>query len=347
MNGFIITGDVHAHAYPGATFDDGGNKRLADIVACLDAAITLAGKNSAEDIIIAGDLFHDRKGVRPEVLHRVGEWLNRCHDESIRVTILAGNHDLSIGGDGCASVMALTKAARIVTEACVLELAGRKFGFLPYTDDPEIVAKTTKRLAKDKAEVLIGHVGIGDPKHSACVPVDYEVPGRITVDDLRPDDFAQVFLAHYHNAQSLTKTVHYVGSPLQLSFKEVGQEKSLVVWDGKRMTRFANDWSPRYHKAPAAEILKTKIRECDFVHATSATREEEEQLRHTFGEREAALRVERRVAADVTQRIAIGGSEADNMKAFARLRRPDLDPAQLDALVAAGAKYLQHGVTNA
>jgi DNA repair exonuclease SbcCD nuclease subunit len=346
VNGFIITGDVHAHAYPGATFEDGANRRLADIVACLDSAIELAGKHSAEDIIVAGDLFHDRKGVRPEVLHRIGEWLERCHDHQIKVTILTGNHDLSIGGDGCASVMALTRAAHIVTTACVLELGGRRFGFLPYTDDRELVAKTVKRLAKEKAEVLIGHVGIGDPKYSACVPVDYEVPGRISVDDLRPDDFAQVFLAHYHNAQTLAANVHYVGSPLQLSFKEVGQEKSLVVWNGKRMTRVVNDVSPRYHKAPAAEILKTKISERDFVHATSATRDEEEQLRHVLGD-EMVLRIERRVAADVTQRLAISGSETENMTAFARLRRPDLDPAQLADLVSAGAKYLQHGATNA
>ncbi len=340
----LLLADVHLHPYAGsAILPDGRNKRLDDIMVCLNAALQTCSTGQA--IVIAGDLFHDRKGVKPEALHRIGEWLNEARSTKVPVYILAGNHDLSIGGDGCASVMALRHATIITEPGKVIEIEGFKVGFIPYVEDPEAVRLQAKALRKDGAKILVAHLGIGDPRFADCIPVDYEVPGRISVDDLRPGDFEQVFLGHYHNPQELAKNVRYIGSPLQLSFKEAGQEKGWVRLGATgKPTRVQNVWSPKFQKMGAAEavakLAHKEIAETDYLWVTGCTKDDAASLKELVDQTGQEIRIESEQPVHTKIRIDATATQDEMLVQYVRNVAPEMSKDEARALLAAGNELL-------
>jgi DNA repair exonuclease SbcCD nuclease subunit len=313
---FIVTADVHAHAYPqSTTLPGGGNKQLKDIIDSLDAMRLHAASKKCRDIIIVGDLFHDRKGVRPEASHAVAEWLERCQGDKIDVSVIVGNHDLSLDGE-CTSAKALSGLAHVYARARTSEIADGKVGFIPYTDDVDELAEALKKFKANKVKYVFAHIGIGDPKFEACVPTDYEVPGHINVSDLRAGDFAYTFLGHYHNPQTLGKRARYVGSPLQLSFKEVDQEKGFCFVSGEKVDFIVNTVSPRFLKmtvdAAKAELKAGKVRETDALWVTGADRDDREEMRAYADKSGSRVRVE--LARDEANgEIRIDPSQPENV----------------------------------
>jgi DNA repair exonuclease SbcCD nuclease subunit len=337
----LLLADVHAHAYANSlVLPDGRNKRLMDIMQCLDNAMGVADG----PIVIAGDLFHDRKGVRPEVLHRVGDWLAKCRESKIPVFILAGNHDLSIGGDGSASVVAL-RHATIVTHPMVFEVAGVNVGFIPYTESPETVRSNAKFVKKNGATVLVAHLGIGDPRFADCVPVDYEVPGTIALDDLRPDDFEQVFIGHYHNPQPLAGNVRYIGSPLQLTFKEAGQTKGFMRMDKRGVvTRIPNTWSPRFHKMKSneavAKLAHNEIKETDFLWVTDCSPDDVKALAKHANDTGQAVRIDREQPVQTKVRIDADATQDQMVEQYVRHAAPETSREAAKELAATGVALL-------
>lgn len=342
----VFLSDTHAHAYAGSRVTaEGANQRLLDVIAAMDMA-RLHAERTRQSIIHCGDLFHDRKGVKPEVLHRVGEWLERCQASSVKVYILAGNHDMSIHGDGTSSVRGLAGEWRtIIDTPVVIPVDGVQVGFLPYVEDPKVVDEEVLRLNDAGAEILVAHLGLGDPQHADCVPVDYEVPGAISTLNLHPDKFDQIFLGHYHNHQRIFGHVHYVGSPLQLSFKEVGQRKGFMSWQRGKSPRFVENLiSPRYFKVEG-DMIPAEVRPEDHVWCTGLDRDAGaavvEQLRGKVG----SFRVDIARREEVAARIPSGVKGADLLRAYIRTVAPQEDPAEVEELVALGADLVAHSTS--
>ncbi len=334
--GIVVVSDTHLHAYPGAASAQGGNQRLGHIVQAMDAVLDYARAVKAAAIVHAGDLFHDRKGVRPEALHRAGEWMDRVHSVGIDLHLLVGNHDLSLdcmthslrGFNGRALVHAATELADVGPFRC---------GFTPYDEDPAKVRESCRRLSKQRVQFLFGHLGLGDPKFSNCVPAEYEVPGRIAVDDLYPDDFAQVLLGHYHLAQQVTPRVRYIGSPLQLSFGEADHPKGwLYVTPAGRVDWVENKASPRYHIVTDARVIRD-LPEADFVWLRAATREDERAGAALAVDR-PGMRVDRAVAPGAPARLDPAAKGKKLLESYVRAVRPDALDYEVDALVAEGIR---------
>jgi DNA repair exonuclease SbcCD nuclease subunit len=89
---------------------------------------------------------------------------------------------------------------------------------------------------KSKKKVLCGHIAV----HGALFNLVYGTTSDVQIEGdsgmllVTPDifnEYDRVFLGHYHAAQELNDKVEYVGSPLQLSFGEMSQDKHIVVYD--------------------------------------------------------------------------------------------------------------------
>ena len=61
-------------------------------------------------------------------------------------------------------------------------------------------------------------------------------------------DYKHAYFGHYHGAQKLAKNVEYIGSPLQLSFGEAGEEKHIIILDTNKNSQeyIVNDFSPKH-----------------------------------------------------------------------------------------------------
>lgn len=337
---FILLGDLHLNAYAGADVTSSGqNQSLLDIVAAMDAALQDAIARRAA-IIQLGDVFHDRKAVKSDALHAAGEWLRRVQEAGVELHILTGNHDLSVTGDGSSSTSIIHGCATVHTRPGVVEIQGTKVGFLPYMTAPEGVRQCAKLLKKDGATVLVGHIGIGDPKFADCLPTDYEAPGRINVSDLIPEHFEQIFLGHYHNAQQLTENLRYVGTPLQLSYKEAGQDKGWCVWSpGKDVEVIPNTVSPRFHKAEVDALHPP--RPGDHVWEEVETKDEADELRRELSARGLHVRVDVKPRESTAAARIDTKSNATLCASYISAIDPAMPPDKKKRLTEAGIKLLQ------
>jgi DNA repair exonuclease SbcCD nuclease subunit len=196
-------------------------------------------------------------------------------------------------------------------------------------------------LARKGCEYVVGHLGIGDPRFANCVPVDYEVTCRISVDDLCPDRFTQVFLGHYHLRQTLLPNVRYVGSPLQLSFGEAFHEKGWLVvdHDDGSVREVVNTSSPEYHVVTDVSVLPD-VPERDFVWVRAASREDEEAAAEATRGR-PGVRIDRAPAPGEPPRIDTSARGADLLRAYVKAVQPDLLASEVEDLVVAGLRFFQ------
>jgi DNA repair exonuclease SbcCD nuclease subunit len=262
--------------------------------------------------------------------------------------VLEGNHDQDQSGDGTSTVGAFDGIVRAHTQTSMTTVAGIKFGWLPYTDDPEIVKRTTAKLAKMGAQVLMAHLGIGDPKFSDCMPVDYETPGRINVSDLHPELFQQVFLGHYHTSQDLAPNVRYIGSPLQLSFKEARISKGFWTWDPStnEATFIENTISPRYHivdsQKPDEAPNKTEVRDDDFLWYRAQSKDEAQELRKQLGDRRVPPRIDIAPSKSALARLSKDATtDAKKLAEYVRIEVPGMTDEWYDAMVKSGATLIE------
>lgn len=332
----VLFSDPHLHPYSGSSvLEDGANARLEDVLSAMDAVLATAVKHKARAIICGGDLFHDRKGVKHEALYAAGEWMDRVKEQRIALHLLVGNHDMSLD---CRthSLRGFSGRATVHSRVSAVEIDGVVFGFLPYMEDPDQVRSGVGLLQRAQCAYVVGHLGLGDPKLRNCVPSDYEVPGRISLADLMPERFAQVFLGHYHLRQQVHPKVQYIGSPLQLSFGEADHPKGWLLLDevSGKVEQIDNDDSPRYHIIDHAEAA-ADIPDTDFVWVKASSREEELKAQ-SMGR--PNMRIDRAPVASAPARVDATAKGATLLRSYVKAVRPDALDHEVDELVADGLR---------
>lgn len=346
---FAVSSDWHLHNYSGAqvrVLPDGTNSRLKDILDCCDWMVDQAVERGCTAFLHGGDVTHNRK-----VLH-ISAWARataafRRWGERIPFYVNEGNHDEDQSGDGTSTVGALAGiVAGAYTTPVVAHVGRVPVGWLPYLEDPAVVRAETARLAKRGARVLVAHLGIGDPRHADCLPIDYETPGRISVADLNPELFDQVFLGHYHTAQDLAPNVRYVGSPLQLSFKEAGITKGFWTYDTDtgEVEFVENTASPQFHVLTetytAADLAHLPGR--DHVWVKNANPDVAAAAAEASAGREVPIRVERApvVTAGQARLSPEARTERETLAEYVRIASPQTEEGEAQALVGLGAQLL-------
>lgn len=340
MARFLLLADTHFHEYPGPT-DKGGVS--LQFVALLESVLRAVLEARADVVVHLGDLFHNRPSLTTTCLAAVASLMrNIAMGKDHRVQVLMGNHDLSPSGDGASSVGALQGVIDAHTNVETADFLGVRWGFIPYCEDPKLVARACRRLESAGASVIAGHLGLGDPKFSACVPADYEVPGRISVRDLH-GAFKRVFLGHYHEPQKVTERITYIGSPIQLTFGDAGAERGYWVWDSDvdKLTFHPDERSPRYIKVKSGAI--PEVRAGDHIWVSGVDRQKAAEIRERFAEKNVSLRVDQRVEQGAAARLPVGVRGADLLKAYVRVRLPDCDGTEIEELIRVGKEILDGG----
>lgn len=253
----LVFSDLHVHPHKKSS------ERLDDCLEVLEWTFEVARKNDIKDIVFLGDLFHDRQKIDVltyqktfDVLHR-----NLCiSTNEISLYLLLGNHDLwHYERLDVSSVNPLKtiRGVRVIDRPCVLDLGkGFRMGFLPYTHSPiEDIKKVEKEWGENKGErkVIGGHIAVDGALWNVMYNTTSDVSVEHEGDMVRvgPEIFSEwdrVFLGHYHAAQKLDDRVEYVGSPLQLSFGEAGQDKHLLIYDTEidSISYVENEFSPKH-----------------------------------------------------------------------------------------------------
>lgn len=136
---------------------------------------------------------------------------------------------------------------------------GCRLHFAAFQHDPDVVRRWIatlpewKRPSGPKPFLFIHQAMLGAEADGGFL---YEKADALTVEDVRPNQFVEVLVGHFHKPQSLAPNVHYVGSPYQIKMNEIGEEKRIAVID---TDTGALEWRhvtvcPTFRKAKADEF---------------------------------------------------------------------------------------------
>jgi exonuclease SbcD len=242
-----------------------GVSRQAEQEAVLDEIVGVAEEREVDLVLVAGDQF-DVSSPPPWAEHLVYSTLVRL-GRIAPTLVVAGNHDHA---SRLAAVAPLLELAGVrvgahvsrAEEGGAVDLGdlGVHVSLLPWqsqrgivsADDlmskdaadhsqsyadrmRRIVAALVESRPTDRLGVVLGHLTAHGAASSGSerdvhTVVDYSVPSSVFSSDL-----SYVALGHFHRSQKVPAgpPVWYSGSPLQLDFGEVGEDKQVLVVDAE------------------------------------------------------------------------------------------------------------------
>jgi exonuclease SbcD len=237
-----------------------GRDRSEEHRAVLAELVEIARDNAVDLTVVAGDVF-DRSSPTPAAEEIVWRALLDLA-EVAPVLVVAGNHDNPRRLDAVAPMatagrIIILGAPRSPADGGVVELPdlGVKAALLPFVSqrgivgveeimdlDPDqhaaeytdrlrrVIEKLTEGMTPDTVNLLIGHLTVygakaGGGEREAHI-FGYAVPASAF-----PGHLSYVALGHLHRLQRVPHAgaVWYSGSPLQLDFGEVDDEKGVLL----------------------------------------------------------------------------------------------------------------------
>ncbi|KAL7916589.1 P-loop containing nucleoside triphosphate hydrolase protein [Trichoderma velutinum] len=210
-----------------------------------------AERNKVKRVVICGDLLTSRTMQLTHVLSACYQFIGLLSDVVPRVHILLGNHDLSYRRDYQTTALAALSINRLAPYVSLHsgiahhEWDGRRVLLLPFREDQDELTDAVAALSPSEASktVAFAHLAINraiTQRHIVSSGVDKpRAMSSITYRGLTgPDRFASLartFTGHFHSHQTIRNNVDlqgsitYLGSPLQLSWADLYDERRGAV----------------------------------------------------------------------------------------------------------------------
>lgn len=225
----IIASDLHMHNWSqfASADDEGRNTRLSIILDSLLEAVDYGMTQGAEEMYLAGDLFHTRGSLPPSVLNRVVECFKAITDKGLIVHAIPGNHDLESDDS-----RELTNASQVLSQV----------GVNVYTDTQQVgnvvmvpwkssldklrgELQTVADLAADAAELVVFI-------HAPLNGVIEGIPDHgLSSSELEAFGFKALFSGHYHNHKEVGEKVWSIGALTHQTWGDIGSRAGFILYD--------------------------------------------------------------------------------------------------------------------
>lgn len=267
MNKIILLGDLHLgkNLSQGRTgIGSNLNSRIVDQLNLLDWTLDRAIENTAEHIIITGDVFEEPRPNLPLITLFVS-WLKKCQANSINVHIILGNHDILRNGFVYSSPLDIISEVEMEgievyknIDSIIIDTTA--FTFIPFRDRKSLGAATQQdglkilqetiayelaSLPRTYKKVVVGHLVI-----EGSIPVGDEIDD-ITNELFCPikmfEGYDYVWMGHVHKPQVMNKKnpyVAHIGSMDISNFGETEQKKYIVILDTDSDEEFQIEYLP-------------------------------------------------------------------------------------------------------
>jgi len=310
---FACFADTHAHLYKefSTITEVSGNSRLDQIISALDYMKTYCLENDIKHILFAGDMFHRRKEVNIKVFNAIYDVLSSFSKGGLELIGIPGNHDQESNEqfpehslytfnrlDGI-TFHSRNNFQHVNENVCIC--------CLPYCKDPEYTllgiqeAEQFKQAYPDVQLILLAHLGVSGAMVNNMIMQD-----KFSVESLSPEIFKYGILGHYHRRQFLPGTNHmlYVGSTLQHSFNDEGEDKGFYVIDTNKRhhIEFIPIPSPKFVTVRNPEEM-LNVDTKDFVRFL-VTEDQVEEIQKTIPE-DMQYRIELQKSYEETNRIDV------------------------------------------
>ena len=201
---------------------------------------------SIKDIIIPGDIFHDRNDIAVNTLHNVTDIFDCLRDFNIIITV--GNHDAFYKDKSDINSVSILRGwsnITVVDKLVVLEAHGRKIALCPWGQNIEEVPV---------CDLIVGHFEINSFKMNSF---------KVCTNGLKASDLTSraklTITGHFHHREERKYnegTILYVGCPYQQDWGDYGTTKGLYTLDLDTLKYefVENNISPRYNKVRYTEL---------------------------------------------------------------------------------------------
>lgn len=250
---YAVLSDLHLHNWSifSKTDPDGVNSRLRASLNEIERAADVLLAAGGREMIIAGDIFHQRGVIDPEVLNPARETFHRVVDKGVHIYAIPGNHDLK-----SRDTKALSSAVenlngidgrggqfRVFNEATIPQVSLHQFLMVPWEPDTDALLEILKTKASSigssaaSMDVFI-HAGI-----DGVLPT---MPAHgLTAADLSGLGFKRVMAGHYHNHKDLGSGIYSIGALTHQNWGDVGSRAGFLIVDDANVT-FHDTQAPKF-----------------------------------------------------------------------------------------------------
>ena len=240
---------------------DGEQSLLDDQRYFIDSICSIAERENADAVIIAGDVY-DRQIASSDAVNLYDYAMTKlCKDLKKKVIIVAGNHDSAERLSTCSDLLStagLYVSGSLKRNPDVIAFDGVDVYLLPwfttekaksvfpekndsiesYEDAYKVVLDSLKNsFDNSKKHILVAHAFITDSETSTSDRAA-EIGSATQVSASIFDGFDYVALGHIHKPQDVNSFIRYSGTPMPYSFgKEEKQEKSVTIVNTDDLTR--------------------------------------------------------------------------------------------------------------
>lgn len=226
---YALVSDQHFHKWSAfsTTLPNGHNSRLQASLDELERCCFELRKVGGFVIRNAGDTYHQRGNISPEVQNPVKEIHDRMIKEGFEFDIISGNHDL----EGKESTKLGSAVTALESKRCRIINTGT------WSADKKVLMIPWISNIDDLKEMIEGARNIyGDCSDSDLIihaPIDNVIPGLpdhgLTAEWLGKQGFKRVFSGHYHNFKDFGNGVYSIGSTSHLTWSDVGSKAGFLI----------------------------------------------------------------------------------------------------------------------
>jgi len=208
-NRIILTSDIHF----------GVPNKLNDILWSARVIREYAYKNDISEVLVLGDLFHDRNSINIEVLNTAFNFFNETVEKYDQTWIaLLGNHDMHLKNSWkINSVKPLSKLITVIEDVKLLNIGNARFWILPFIHFESAYMEVVKAIESKASsdDILLTHIGINNASLNECFLLKYW-----NLVDFSNAKFKRIYSGHFHCYQQVGANTWYPGSPIPFRFDE-------------------------------------------------------------------------------------------------------------------------------
>lgn len=360
-----LISDPHAHKWSmySSVNTDGVNSRLRIILDEMARAATTLQSLGGNTLVIAGDIFHVRGAIDPEVLNPTQDVFRQIMDMGVHIEMIPGNHDLA-GKETTAlgsSIQTLSEtfsaegSIRVFNTPTLLGKTSQTPGraFLPWCPDTNRLINQAEDLAAEAAKSglenydLFIHAGI-----DGVLP---NMPDHgLSAERLAKLGFRHVFAGHYHNHKDLGGGVFSIGATTHQTWGDVNTRAGFLIIEDDGTVRHYDSHAPKFVDISGLDEDEMQMQaDGNYVRFRGASMKGEEvkELREwlfSIGAKGVSIEVARTAtAARATSPSSSGKSLGESVMSFiddtkdipAHIDRAEVKKAASDVLTTSAAVY--------
>ena len=221
----LIFADVHFHKWPMFQVYDPHfeTNRMKHNFTCLMELKDYALAHGIKKIIHVGDLAHTRGTMYVAVNQLIRNAVKEFKLAGLDLVLIAGNHDQANKSGTLTYIKSLEEYAQIVERFTIEELDGVKVAYIPFSESKQVIIDNFNTCKDMEVDYIFAHIPVAgselvDGYRSSS---NYE----IILEEMHLDYFVGVMMGHYHKSQFLAPNCFYIGSFIQETLADAGQDK--------------------------------------------------------------------------------------------------------------------------